>query len=85
LELELVNQANRVSDRNNPCSSMLDGVLYPGSIPGLDADMCRCPECLTRAVAGIWWTNEWMRERIRLRKTAFRFNLTSGEAVRDSE
>ena len=29
----------------------------PGGIPGLDASLCRCPDC-----KGIWWVNLYIRK-----------------------
>jgi hypothetical protein len=40
-------------------------------IPGLDATLCRCPDCGDRASRGIWWYSPLVRDRVLRRITAF--------------
>jgi hypothetical protein len=84
LELELVTSANELTSKNRPCGVVLDGLKHERLIPGLDADLCRCPDCTKRADGGIWWFNSWMREQVLKRRTAYRFKLTDGETLRDN-
>jgi hypothetical protein len=85
LELELVTDGNVISHRHRPCSSVLDGVLAPGSIPGLDATLCRCEGCTKRAIAGVWWFDSWMRRRVMKRQIAYNFTIAAGDGLRDNE
>ena len=85
LELELVTVNNSLTKQNGPCSSMLDGTLSPGSIPGLDATLCRCKDCQGRAGGGVWWFDSWMRLRVLKRQIAYSFTINSGDGLRDME
>jgi hypothetical protein len=85
LELELVTTSNVLTKQYRPCSSILDGVLAPGSIPGLDATLCRCDACKVRAGGGIWWFDSWMRLRVLKRQVAYNFTVSSGDGLRDME
>jgi len=84
LELELVPSSNARIDRPNTCNLMLGGMSHSRLIPGLDADLCRCPDCTKRADGGTWWFNSWMRDQVLKRRTAYRFKLTDGETLRDN-
>jgi hypothetical protein len=60
LELILVSENNTRIDTWMPCESILSG-NSKYVIPGADASLCRCPECLKAAPGGIWWVNEEFR------------------------
>lgn len=83
LELELVTIGSQPTAHNTPCGVALGTTTHPRTIPGLDADLCRCPACTDRAEGGIWWFNSAMRESILKRRTAFRFRLDGGDLARD--
>ncbi len=85
LELELVTAGNVLTRGNNPCGSILDGILAPGSIPGLDSTLCKCEVCRSRAVGGVWWFDSWMRQRVLKRQVAYNFTVASGDSLRDAE
>lgn len=56
------------------------------SVPGLDATLCRCRDCLNVSDDGIWWFDAKLRDRIIKRETAFEVlnrNDQSGELCRD--
>ena len=57
---------------NNPCEYARQGELPPGSIPGLDANLCRCPACRATAKDGIWWFDPPFRERVRKKEYPYR-------------
>jgi hypothetical protein len=38
--------------------------LAEGGIPGLDANLCRCRECRSKASGGVYWVNRQMIERL---------------------
>jgi len=63
---------------NNPCEYARQGELAPGSIPGLDASLCRCQVCRAAANDGIWWFDPLLRERIRKKEYAYRFPKAGG-------
>lgn len=54
LELILTSENNTRIDTWMPCESILAD-SSPYVIPGADASLCRCPECLKAAPGGIWW------------------------------
>jgi len=55
LELPIIDEYGQPDSRYSPCGSAPD-------IPGLDASLCRCQQCKTRASKGIWWVDLAMRK-----------------------
>ncbi len=59
-ELPLINELGKKATHLQPCASVLsDNLSY--ITPGLDADLCRCPDCVVAEPGGIWWTDETIR------------------------
>ena len=84
LELEVITQSNVPTERNHPCQAMKGNLDHARLIPGLDASLCRCDDCMARADGGIWWFSSWMRERVIKRRSAYRFTIAAGDSLRDN-
>ncbi|TVQ08166.1 MAG: hypothetical protein EA368_12370 [Leptolyngbya sp. DLM2.Bin27] len=81
-----------MSDKHKPCETAIASLkwatLPPEQrlevqryiLPGLDADLCRCPRCTGRKGAqdGIWWFNQQMRDWVRTRKIPYCFTGDGG-------
>ena len=95
LELPLINESGQRVDKHKPCDVAIASLewltLTPEQrlevkryiLPGLDADLCRCPSCTGRKDAqdGIWWFNADMRDRIRKRKIPYCFEGGVGDVA----
>lgn len=95
LELQMITLSGALTHKHNPCALMVDAIapsladavkdgLRRYTIPGLDASMCRCPQCLTRAQRGIWWIDELTRDRVVKRRIPFRFQPVIGDVAAES-
>jgi hypothetical protein len=84
LEFPLFTESGSITKKHQPCSSILDGILAPGSIPGLDASLCKCPTCTNRAADGIWWFDAGLRERIIKRIIPYCFEGGIGDVAVES-
>jgi hypothetical protein len=95
LELPIVNEGGKVTEGYHPCGLVLDSLVWPSLpperqaelrqyiVPGLDADLCRCPRCTARdgATDGIWWFNADLRDRIIRRKIPYCFEGGVGDVA----
>jgi hypothetical protein len=63
LELVLIGIGGRLMV--DPCTGIKTG---DDLIPGLDASLCRCSQCLTRSTRGVWWVDQPMRDRLTMRR-----------------
>lgn len=62
LELEFINESGKSTDKHSPCDAITLGVDLLRTIVGLDASLCKCHQCLSRAADGIWWVDAWTRK-----------------------
>ena len=99
LELTLVTEQGVLSQKHSPCDiaiASIDWASLPPDqqaevgrfiTPGLDADLCRCPQCSGRdgAQGGIWWVNSQLRERVRTRDIPYRFQCGVGDVALERE
>ncbi len=92
LELLLVTDKGKLSDRNAPCktaiASLSRATLTPEQrfiLPGLDADLCRCPQCSARAAGGVWWFSQQMRDWLRTRNIPYNFAGAIGDVAIEAE
>lgn len=84
-----------VTRNHGPCDLVIDSLgwatLPPSRraelrrhiVPGLDADLCRCPSCTAKAGGqdGVWWFNADLRERIIKRKIPYCFEGGVGDVA----
>lgn len=92
LALPLITLSGTLTRKYEPCGLMVDAIapsltdavsdgLRRYTIPGLDASLCRCPQCLTRAQRGIWWIDELTRERVVKRRIPYCFEPVIGDVA----
>jgi hypothetical protein len=53
------------------------------AIPGLDADLCRCPSCIDQAEGGVWWFSAEMRDPKKKRERIGSFDGMGDVAIED--
>jgi hypothetical protein len=85
MELPLITDQGKLTKKHSPCdiaiASLSWSKLAPEQqlevkrfiLPGLDADLCRCPQCSDKAPDGVWWFNQQMRDWVRTRKIPYCF------------
>jgi len=49
------------------------------TIPGLEANLCRCSSCRGMAAGGVWWVDTAMQQRVLKKQTAFNFQQIVGD------
>jgi hypothetical protein len=95
LELPIVDTIGNVTRNHGPCDLVIDSLgwatlpperraeLRRHIVPGLDADLCRCPSCTAKdgGQDGVWWFNADLRERIIKRKIPYCFEGGVGDVA----
>jgi len=75
MELSLIDLNGTLTHKHEPCNLMVGAISSPltdkteadlrrYTIPGLDASLCRCPQCRARSQQGIWWIDGFTRARV---------------------
>ena len=92
MELPIITEQGKLTQKYKPCDIAIASLSWSKLaleqqlemqrfiLPGLDADLCRCPSCTSRdgGEDGIWWFNQQMRDWVRTRKIPYCFTGDSG-------
>ena len=93
LELPLFTIGGKLTQAYKPCGLMasmgsistLTEAIQDGlrrlTIPGLDASLCRCPQCISRAQGGIWWIDEQTRDNVLKKRIPYKFTQGIGDVA----
>lgn len=91
LELPLFTIGGKLTQAYKPCglmtgrASTLTEAVQDGlrrlTIPGLDASLCRCPQCISRAPGGIWWIDEHTRDNVLKKRIPYKFIQGIGDVA----